>query len=215
MKGKGFLDKFCNGCAVGWTILLLTNIMTGCFLYHQMQLCGTYKNDIEQKRGELQQFKKQIREEVEAQKEMYYAQQIQKLLPDQELTYLAQNHWQYVLTLNGKQVTEDIVYLKDPAAHIVLAEVVKELDILPRSILKKGTITGGDPLDRLQDHLRMMTNAAYTIAEEETPQGRRVVYDLKEVPSGTIINLKPSILLVDRLGFGEEGMGRIEIIRNE
>ncbi|WHH57515.1 hypothetical protein [Petroclostridium sp. X23] len=215
LKKQWLVNTFSNFRVVMIITCLVFNIILAGALCRQWIVSHSYEKDIEQKQVELDKYRNSMDEAVKAQLDSYYAQQLQKLMSEQELSFLAQKQWKYILTLNGKIVTKDILYINDTSAHIILAEVVQDKDILPSEILKKGTITGSDSNDHLQDHLSVITNIPYTTKTEETAQGRRVIYDFKDIPNGTIINLKPSVLLTDRLGVGEEGAwnSHIEIIR--
>lgn len=198
LRKQWFIHTFSDARSAMVTILLLCNILWIGLFYNQWKIAERDQRDMAQN----QKLVGQGMEEVQAQCKAYYAQQLQKLLGEEDLVFLAQNRWRYVITLNGKVVEREIIYLEEPSAHIILAEFVEDKEILPEEILKKGTITGSDPKDFLQDHLRVITNAAYSTKVETSKQGRRVIYDFKDIPKGTIINLKPSVLLKERLSIG-------------
>jgi len=111
---------------------------------------------------------------------------------------------------------QNTVYITEDSVRIILAELVIDKDILPKEILEKGTVTGSDPNDPLHGHLSVFTNIPCTTKMDENSQGRRVIYDFNNIPQGTVISLKISPLLSERLEIGvadQPWENLVEIIR--
>ncbi|MTI80439.1 MAG: hypothetical protein FH758_06065 [Firmicutes bacterium] len=207
---------FCNIPTAIIIALLFSNAIFAGILYNQINVSNEYLNEIEEKDVKLKKSMNLREEEIKTKSIKYYAQQLQKLMSERELVFLAQKHWEYILTLNGNKLKQNTIYINEDSARIVLAEMVLDRGILPKGILEKGTVTGADRNDPLQGHLSLYTNIPYTTRIEENSQGRKVIYGLKKIPEGTVISLKMSPLLAERLGIGMEDQQlerRIEIIR--
>ena len=59
-----------------------------------------------------------------------YSQKLKKLLDNTEIISLAQKEWNYVITVNGKNVTAKTLYLDNNNVKLILAEI-KSKDDLP------------------------------------------------------------------------------------
>lgn len=144
----------------------------------------------------------------------YYSERLQKLLSDQELQLIAQKYWKYILMLNGEPVRNNTIYTKSDTASIVLAEINTGGDILPADILNKGAVTGNDSNDSLENHIIVSAGIPFESRLDRSDTGRRLVFDFKGIPRGTIISLKLSPMLearletIDNNTFGE----KVEII---
>lgn len=196
-------------------IMSISNILFAVLLFNQLKISDNYSKKIEEYTREKDNLIKLQEEEIEKQCIAYYEQQLRKIMNDYELNFLAQKQWNYALSLNGKPVDRSIIYVEEDYVQLILAEIVEEDDILPPEILMKGTISGADPNDMLQDHINIFTTVDYSVKSEEKGYNKRVVYELKNIPKGTVITLKLSFLLSERLmiGNGPDWESRIEIIR--
>lgn len=142
-----------------------------------------------------------------------YSQKLKKLLDDTEIIELAQKQWNYVLTVNGGNVNTKTVYLNDNNVMLVLAEIKSKEDILPEDLLIKGEVTGGDPNDSLDSHLKVVSLAEYTRSSEQKDGDSRIIYKFKNIPHGTMISLYLSDMLKYRLNFGKNlDDNKIELI---
>jgi len=214
---SSFIKVFCNVPTVIILVILFLNILFAGSLYKQIKVSQEYEKEIEEKDLIVEKLKNIRKEEIQEKATAYYAQQIQKLLSEQDLVFLAQAQWEYTLTLNGNRMKENTIYTNDDSVRIILAELAIDKDILPKEILDKGTVTGNDPNDPLQEYLSIFTNIPYTTKIDENSQGRRVIYDFSNIPQGTVISLKISPLLTERLKIGVVGKqweNLVEIIRN-
>lgn len=197
-------------------ILLFTNSITAGILYQQFRIEKGYEIELAVKEDTIKELKTIQEEKMKENSIIYYTMQLQKLLSEQDLIFLAQEQWEYLITLNGEILNQHTIYIEADSAHIIMAELLKDKEILPEEILEKGKITGNDPNDLLQDHCDIYTTIPYTTKVDENKHSRRVVYDFKEIPHGTVISLKMSPILAARLGREEgnwQGESRIEIIR--
>jgi len=196
-------------------VLIVSNILCAALLYNQLIITNEYIKKIEEYENNMNKLTKLQEEEIEKQCVTYYEKHLTKLLDEYELTFLAQKQWNYALSLNGEIVDKSIIYIDDDYVHLILAEIVEEEDILPSQILKKGTISGDDPNDMLQDHINISTNIDYSINVDKNGYDTKVIYDFKNIPKGTLINIKLSPLLSEclQVGKGPHWENRIEIIR--
>lgn len=133
-----------------------------------------------------------------------YSEKLKKLLDDDEIITLAQKQWNYVLTINGSNVTSKTVYLKDNNIMLVLAEIKRKDDVLPEDLLIKGKVTGGDPSDSLDSHFKVTSLAEYTKSEETKDGSYRIIYKFSNIPHGTMISLDLSEILKYSLNFGDK-----------
>lgn len=133
-----------------------------------------------------------------------YSQKLKKLLDNTEIISLAQKEWNYVITVNGKNVTAKTLYLDNNNVKLILAEIKSKDDILPEDLLKKGMVTGGDSNDSLDSHMKVVSLAKYIKSSEQKDGNSRIIYEFKDMPHGTIVSLKLSDMLKYRLNLGNE-----------
>ena len=129
----------------------------------------------------------------------YYSEKLQKFMDADDLMFLSQRQWNYAFTMNGVGVGEKTIYTEEKNLKFVLAELRNVEKILPQDILIKGSVTGGDPNDKLKDQISISSLAKYNKYEETEEQGTRICYEFKDIKSGTIITLKISEALKYRL----------------
>jgi hypothetical protein len=60
--------------------------------------------------------------EMENMFEEYYSDRLKKLVEEEALVYLAQQQWNYILTVNGQDFNGGLMYTEDTNIKIVLAE---------------------------------------------------------------------------------------------
>jgi hypothetical protein len=196
-------------------VLTMLNILCLTLLYNQIIITNEYSKTIEDYKNEINRITELQEKQIEEKCIEYYEQHLTKVLDEYDLNFLAQKQWNYALSLNGKVVDKSIIYINEDYVHLILAEVMEDKEVLPQAILKKGTISGADPYDMLQDHLSISTNIEYSMRVEEEDCNRRVIYDFRKIPKGTIIYLNLSFLLSERLQIGEgpQWESKIQIIR--
>lgn len=147
--------------------------------------------------------------------EKYYSDKLKKVMNDEDLTVLSQKQWNYNLTVNGDEIKNDIIYLKDRSLKIVLAETHNKDKLLPDDILAKGNITGGDLSDSIDSNINIVTTAEYEKKIDKEDIGNRVIYEFNNIPHGTIISLNLSEILTYRLNLNDKIKNNIvELIYN-
>lgn len=133
--------------------------------------------------------------------DLLYSKKLKSLLDDAEIITLAQKQWDYVLTVNGNNVSSKTLYIDNNNVMLVLAEIKNKEDILPADLLAKGKVTGGDPNDSLDSHFKVASLAEYTKSLEQKDGDNRIIYKFQNIPHGTIISLYLSDMLKYRLNF--------------
>lgn len=144
----------------------------------------------------------------------YYAKQLQDLLTPEELVYVTQRQWEYVLSANGHPFTGATIALENSHnVRIMVAEVLKDSKSLPVELLKLGSIGQSDAADALTDHVDVYTTVPYEITMEESEGSIKYYYDFKDVPKGTVIGLQVSEILKERLACKEQiSENRLQVI---
>lgn len=126
----------------------------------------------------------------------YYEKKLKGLLSDEELNVLAQQQWNYRLSVNGKKVSSNIIYIEGtPNVRIVLAEVCEVEEILPQAILNKGSLWKSEENASLYDYMTIYTNELYEQTCEESDGNTKCIYNFKDLPKGTVITLHLNDLL--------------------
>lgn len=136
--------------------------------------------------------------------DLLYSKKLKSLLDDAEIITLAQKQWDYVLTVNGNNVSSKTLYIDNNNVMLVLAEIKNKEDILPADLLAKGKVTGGDPNDSLDSHFKVASLAEYTKSLEQKDGDNRIIYKFQNIPHGTIISLYLSDMLKYRLNFQDD-----------
>lgn len=161
----------------------------------------------------LEEKSSQNNEEFEKLFDQHYSDKLKQIIDEDELLNFAQSQWNYVLTINGKRINSNVIYLEDKNLKIVLGEFSNKEKMLPQDILIKGMLTGGDPNDKIQSHLEILSQNKVNINEENTDEGIYIVYEIEGISPGDIVTLKMSSMLKERLGLGEVGLDNyIEVI---
>lgn len=161
-------------------------------------------NDYNDKKKELTIKSNEREKEFEKTFDKYYSDKLKKIIDEEALVFLAQQQWNYILTINGKTFNNRTIYTEDKNIKIVLAEFSNKEKILPEDILIKGTLTGGDPNDNIDSYLDIMSLVDYNKYEEKEKDAKRICYEFKNIPKGTIITIKISEILKNRLKFKEK-----------
>lgn len=145
--------------------------------------------------------------------DVLYSKKLKELLDDAEIIALAQKQWNYVLTVNGSNVSSKTLYIDNNNVMLVLAEIKNKEDILPADLLAKGKVTGGDPNDSLDSHFKVASLAEFTKSLEQEDGDNRIIYKFKNIPHGTIISIYLSDMLKYRLNFQNDmDDNKIELI---
>lgn len=129
-----------------------------------------------------------------------YEEKLTKLLGREQLVSLAKDQWKYSLAVNGERFKGFYIYPRTNDVTLVLTETHTNDKDLPENILNLGSLTGGDKTDKFHDHLEIKTTVPYKKVVESGLSFTKASYDFKGVPKGTIINVKLTEPLRERLG---------------
>lgn len=142
----------------------------------------------------------------------YYEEKLVKLLDKQQLDSMAKNQWSYTLTANGETFKDNYMYLYTKDIMVALTESTSTDQLLPKNILKSGTVSGFDKDDKFYDHLIISTTVPYERVIKDYDTSTVVYYVFRDVPVGTIITLRLSEALKNRLNVKDNNL---EIIINK
>ena len=134
----------------------------------------------------------------------YYADKLRSFIDEKDLVLLARKQWNYMLTINGGPFNGGSVNTTDKNIKLVLAEIKNDAKTLPQDILIKGTITGGDTNESLDDHFKVSFSKEYKKYEENDANGNRICYEFKNVSQGSIITIILTPILKDRLNLNDK-----------
>ena len=138
-------------------------------------------------------------EAIQKQNDIYYEGKLHKLMDTEELTFLAQRLWLYKLTENGREISGNIIYTSDKNIKISLTELKDNTNLLPKSILIKGNLSGGDSNDDFSKHIIIVSIPTYSKNDESSEQGRKISFEFKDLKTGDIVNLRLSYVLMTKL----------------
>lgn len=136
--------------------------------------------------------------------EQFYADKLRSFIDEKDLVMLAQKQWNYVLTVNGEPVTGSVYNTSSRNIKIVLAENENSDKILPEEILLKGTVTGGDSNDSLEEHFLVKSSVKFEMKKESYKSGNGICYEFKDIKEPTIITIYLSGPLKYRLGLEDK-----------
>lgn len=142
----------------------------------------------------------------------YYEDKITKLLGNEKLMSYAKEQWQYSLTANNLAFEEDHIYLSTKNVTLVLSERQPTEKLLPLNVHKSGALASGDNSDKFYDHLIIESQIPYETKVETGDNYTNVSYTFSNVTRGTIITLRLSEPLKERLFLSHN---TLEIIINK
>lgn len=154
-----------------------------------------------EKTKELDKKLKITNEEQRKLQDSYYEEMLIKLLGKEKLTVIAKENYKYSIYVNNMEIKEDQVNINSKDILIILEEKEIKESNLPSEIEKWGSITGGDISDKFYDYLSVKADILYDMQVKhlENEKSTQVYYIFKDVPRGTIITLKISEVLSERL----------------
>jgi len=198
------------------TLLIVLIGLNISFIAETLKVKKAYKtlaNDYNNTLIKLEEKSSQNKEVFEKEFDKYHSEKLKKVIQEDDLIKIAQNQWNYVITINGKKINANTIYTQDRNIKIVLAEFCTKEKLLPQDILIKGMLTGGDPNDKIQSHIEIFSSNKVNTYEENTDGDKYIVYEIEGISPGDIITLKMSPMLKDRLGLGEVGQDNyIEVV---
>ena len=133
-----------------------------------------------------------------------YNKTIKESFTQEELENAMQRQWQYIINANGTEIKSSKMYVKPGNIRIMVAEVLKEESILAEEILKLGSLDKAIEHTTLEDLVEVYSTVPYKVKREETDEGIKYYYDFTDVPSETLIVLKLSPLITERLGYKDK-----------
>lgn len=141
----------------------------------------------------------------------YYEEKLIKLLGKEKLTAIAKGNWKYYIYMNGIQLKDDHIDISTNNITLTLSETQVGVNILPSNVQVWGSLTGGDKTDRFYDHLLIKSSVPYEKSIKVSKDGlsTEANYTFKDVPRGTIITIKLSEGLRERLNIM---YGTLEIV---
>lgn len=182
MKTKNFLLKIS-------IFILIISITGNIYLFYLLQMRPSETiSVIYTDGGEISQ----------SSKESYYIQKLYELFTKEELVQIAQKQWECKISINGKELSSNNVYLKTRDIHVVIAELAKPDSPLPEEILKLGTIDALQPQLELTDFIEVYSPVPYTISRKEMELGIKYSYDFKDVPLETMITFQLGPLIKEK-----------------
>lgn len=139
--------------------------------------------------------------ELFQQQDKYYEEKLTKLLDKDKLISIAKENFKYSLYINSIPLKDDQININSKDITLIFEEKQIGDKILPSKVLQWGTLTGGDMSDKFYEHLSIKTNVPYEreIKLEEDEKSTAVYYTFKNIPYGTIITIKLSEVLRERL----------------
>jgi hypothetical protein len=131
--------------------------------------------------------------------DQYYEEKIKKLMSEDELKKVARDQWQYSLTVNDNKFKEDYLYVTQKDFELILTEEQKNEASLPQEVLNSGSLVYGDKSDKFYDHLMIESIVQYEEKIDSAGGITKVRYVFRDVKPGTIITLRLSEPLKERL----------------
>lgn len=133
-----------------------------------------------------------------------YNKTIQESFTKEEMENAMQRQWQYIISANGTEVKSSKLYVKPGNIRVMVAEVLKDENILSEELLKLGSLDKAIDHTTLEDLVEVYSTIPYKVKREETDEGIKYYYDFTNVPTETLIVLKLSPLIIERLGYKEQ-----------
>ena len=167
----------------------------------QVSALGSSRRSIDRYRSEIEKLNLSDSLLIKEINDAYIEDKLSKLIPEDMIFLFAEPYWDYELHLNGKIILDP--YLKVSSGSnkltIRLSESKRPSD-LPAGFINKGRISGGDTLDKLSDHIRILD---YSVDMHETKQSS-ITYVEFEVANFDLVEevkLELSHTLSERLSF--------------
>lgn len=195
---------------LGCTILVLCMLLSSCSNKNTVtQKTNTNTGSIDTKsnvEAELNQAKDKITELEstiegdkgyidELQKEIELANSFTKKYPVKEQLAIAKMQWHYSLKIDDKKVSGNTVEVDKTDFQVDLSEGHDALPLVPMDVFNNGRISGDT-----KEHIKFSN---YKPSDMMEPAGGNVwgyVYEFKNVPHGTNIEMKISKELQERIG---------------
>ena len=187
------------------TIILMMSALLNLWLTRQViiQKYGQ-ESKAQEKTEEIERLIEANIETITNQLNEAYNKTIKESFTQEELENAMQRQWQYIINANGTEIKSSKMYVKPGNIRIMVAEVLKEESILAEEILKLGSLDKAIEHTTLEDLVEVYSTVPYKVKREETDEGIKYYYDFTDVPSETLIVLKLSPLIAERLGYKDK-----------
>nr|WP_302596113.1 hypothetical protein [uncultured Cellulosilyticum sp.] len=187
------------------TIILMMSALLNLWLTRQViiQKYGQ-ESKAQEKTEEIERLIEANIETITNQLNEAYNKTIKESFTQEELENAMQRQWQYIINANGTEIKSSKMYVKPGNIRIMVAEVLKEESILAEEILKLGSLDKAIEHTTLEDLVEVYSTVPYKVKREETDEGIKYYYDFTDVPSETLIVLKLSPLITERLGYKDK-----------
>jgi hypothetical protein len=138
-----------------------------------------------------------LKNNLKAANDRYTTEKLEKLFTSNDVFLIAHNLWTYGLYVNNNLISNTNALTINANDTISIRESTRESS-LPAKIINRGNLIGGDPNDRLSNHL-FVSGKKYSI--NETKKGNTITYTLKieGLKSGDEFSLLMSDQLAKRL----------------
>lgn len=133
-----------------------------------------------------------------------YNEAIKKSFTKEELENAMQRQWQYIMSADGLEIKSSQMYIKPGNIRVMVAEVLKDESVFEEDMLKLGSLDQAIDHTTLEDLIEVYSTVPYKVKREETDEGIKYYYDFTNVPAETLIVLKLSPLIIERLGYQEQ-----------
>jgi len=173
------------------------------------EIVESLNQQITDKDASLGQKMKEIDQDLEKLNDKYYEEKLTQLLGTERLVYMAQEQWNYKLTVNGGAFRENFLRVSGKEVNIILTEEQLQNKHLPSAIHKSGCLTGNDENDIFHNHITIETNLTFEKQVINENSSIMAKYTLRDVPKGTTIVLVLTEPLRERLGLSFD---RLEIV---
>lgn len=162
----------------------------------------TTQQELDAYRKEIESLKKQLSDLQQSMPKLhdeYYEKKLAQFFTEDEMKKMGYKEWKYTLSANNKQFNhEDYLYLSSSEVTIALSETHAS-DLLPKKFQILGSITGGDSKDSFYNHLIIDSPVPWEEKLEQEGNRSTMKYIFEGVPRGTIITLRLTEALRERL----------------
>lgn len=205
-----------KGIIIVLSVIIIILSALNAISYYQLKQKEAWAESIRQNHVESNQILEEKIQAVDNKllelQEKYYEDKITKLLGLEKLMSYAKEQWQYSLTANNLPFEEDHIYLSTKNVTLVLSERQPSEKLLPLNVHKSGALASGDDSDKFYDHLIIESQVPYDTKIENGDNYTNVIYTFNNVTRGTIITLRLSEPLKERLFLNQN---TLEIIVNK
>lgn len=123
-----------------------------------------------------------------------------QILSDEEIKYLAQRQYSYILKVNDQIVTSNYISLENVSTlRISIAEVADDESSLPESLQKMGSLIYDSVDAELTDFIAIYTNEEYEITKTVEGANTKYAIEFKKIEKNSIVSLSIGDVLLNNL----------------